>query len=308
MKIVYAGTPEFSVPPLKALLGTRHEVVAVYTQPDRPSGRGRKLQASPVKLAALEAERVVEQPLSLRNQQAIEQLASYQPDLMIVAAYGLILPTDVLNIPRLGCINIHASLLPRWRGAAPIQRAILAGDDETGITLMQMDAGLDTGAMLASARTEIGPHTTSAKLHDRLKLLGANLLMDKLDAIESQTLPAQEQEEHLATYATKLTKQEARVDWTLPATELDRQVRAFNPWPVSFSALADTHVKIWRAEPMAGQFEINPGSVIAHTAEGIDVSCGQGVLRISELQFAGKKRQAAGDILNSRNLVGECFA
>ena len=308
MKIVYAGTPEFSVPPLQALLGTRHEVVAVYTQPDRPAGRGRKLQASPVKAAALDAGLSVEQPTSLRDDAATDRLAAYRPDLMIVAAYGLILPRTVLAIPRLGCINVHASILPRWRGAAPIQRAILAGDDETGITLMQMDPGLDTGDMLATARTEIGPHTSSAELHDRLKRLGADLLLANLDAIEAQTLTALKQDDSQATYADKLNKQEARIDWSLSAAELDRQVRAFNPWPVSFTALAETNIKVWQAAPQPGDAGSSVGSVIAHTSDGIDVSCGQGILRITELQFAGRKRQAASEILNARDLTGAHFA
>ncbi len=307
MKIIYAGTPEFAVPALQMLAQSNHQVVAVYTQPDRPAGRGRKLQASPVKLCAEQFELPVQQPQSLRNEEASQCLLDYQADLMVVAAYGLILPQAVLDAPALGCINIHASLLPRWRGAAPIQRAILAGDSETGITLMQMDAGLDTGMMLAKSAISISDHSTAAQLHDQLSVLGAELLKNNLQALENQSIQGIPQDNSLATYADKLSKQEAAINWSLSAGLLSRQVRAFNPWPVSFTSLDGLPVKVWSAFCTDESATENPGRVIVHDREGVRVSCGEGVLCITELQFAGKKRQAAGQLLNARNLSGECF-
>jgi len=307
MKIIYAGTPEFAVPALEMLAQSSHQVVAVYTQPDRPAGRGRNLQASPIKLCAEQFGLSVEQPLSLRNDEAIQQLVDYQADLMVVAAYGLILPKQVLEAPRLGCVNIHASLLPRWRGAAPIQRAILAGDSETGITLMQMDVGLDTGAMLAKAQLAISNQSTAAELHDQLKIMGAELLEKHLQALESQSILAESQNDALATYADKLSKQEAEIDWNLSATTLARQIRAFNPWPVSFTSFHNQPVKIWSAVACNESSDLLPGRVIQHDRQGIKVSCGDGVLQIKELQFAGKKRQMADQILNARNLSDQSF-
>jgi methionyl-tRNA formyltransferase len=227
---------------------------------------------------------------------------------MVVAAYGLILPQAVLDAPRLGCVNIHASLLPRWRGAAPIQRAILAGDDESGITLMQMDAGLDTGAMLAKASLPIGQNTTAADLHDELKDLGAQLLQKNLPGLEAQTIVAEAQDDSLATYADKLSKQEAAIDWNLAAAVIHCQIRAFNPWPVSFSTLQDQPVKIWSAEVLDGSSDQLPGTVLQHDKQGITISCGEGLLRVTELQFAGKKRQSADQLLNARSLCGQSFA
>ncbi len=308
MKIIYAGTPEFAVSALEMLAQSSHEVVAVYTQPDRPAGRGRQLQASPVKLCAEGFGLPVEQPVSLRNIEAMQRLADYQADLMVVAAYGLILPQQVLDAPRLGCVNIHASLLPRWRGAAPIQRAILAGDSETGITLMQMDAGLDSGAMLAKAKLAITDQSTAAELHDQLKVMGAELLQTHLDALENQSIQAEVQDDTLATYADKLTKQEAAIDWNLSAPTLARQVRAFNPWPVSFTTFNNQPVKIWSAMAVSESSEQLPGRVIQHDRQGIKVSCGEGVLQIKELQFAGKKRQTADQVLNARDLSDHSFA
>ncbi len=308
MKIIYAGTPEFAVPALEMLALSSHQVVAVYTQPDRPAGRGRNLQASPVKLCAEGFGLTVEQPVSLRNQEAIQKLVDYQADLMVVAAYGLILPQQVLDAPRLGCVNIHASLLPRWRGAAPIQRAILAGDSETGITLMQMDVGLDTGAMLAKSRLTITDQSTAAELHDQLMVMGAKLLKAHLDALENQSIQAETQDDALATYADKLTKQEAAIDWRLSAFALARQIRAFNPWPVSFTTFNNQPVKIWSAIACNENSEEIPGRVIQHDRLGIKVSCGEGVLQIKELQFAGKKRQMADQVLNARNLSDQSFA
>ncbi|NLG77827.1 MAG: methionyl-tRNA formyltransferase, partial [Xanthomonadaceae bacterium] len=229
--IVFAGTPEFSVPTLKALLDSRHRVAAVYTQPDRPAGRGRQLTASPIKRVALEHGIHVEQPATLKDAAAVARLASFSADLMIVVAYGLLLPQSVLDTPRLGCVNVHASLLPRWRGAAPIQRAILAGDRETGVTIMQMDAGLDTGPMLLQRSTPIAERETSATLHDRLAAIGAEALLDALDSLP-QIVP-QAQPDEGVTYAAKIRKEEARIDWSRSASEIDRMVRAFDPWPVA---------------------------------------------------------------------------
>lgn len=307
MNIIYAGTPEFAVPPLQSLIDSDHQVVAVYTQPDRPAGRGRKLQVSPVKQCALDHGIAVEQPLSFKQIEAVDRLVAYQPDLMVVAAYGLILPQVVLDAPRLGCINIHASLLPRWRGAAPIQRAILAGDSQTGITLMQMDAGLDTGDMLATATVAIASTMTAAELHDALKQVGADLLMQNLPAIEAGSLPAHRQNDQLATYAAKLSKQEALIDWHKSASALQREIRAFNPWPVSYTQLDHQPVKIWSASVRNVSCTERPGRVFRHDKDGIHVCCGEGVLCISELQFAGKNRHSAEQVLNARNLTHEIF-
>ena len=307
MRIIYAGTPEFAVPALEALVHSSHDIVAVYTQPDRPAGRGRKIRLSPVKEKAIEHNLTVLQPQSFKSNEDIETLQSFAADLMIVAAYGLILPEAVLISPVLGCINIHASLLPRWRGAAPIQRAILAGDQYTGITLMQMDSGLDTGDILATARVEISEHMSSAELHDVLKETGPDLLMGQLDAIEKGTIKAIRQDESRACYAAKLSKQEARIDWSKSAQTLDREIRAFNPWPVSFTSLSGVNVKIWSAYVQSGHCSAQPGQVISHSRKGIQVCCGSGVLTITEMQFAGKNRSTAGQVLHSRNLGDEFF-
>lgn len=307
MKIIYAGTPEFAVPALEALIHSSHDIVAVYTQPDRPAGRGQKIRFSPVKEIAIQHDLTVVQPQSFKNDEDIELLRSYAADLMIVAAYGIILPEAVLIAPAHGCINIHASLLPRWRGAAPIQRCILAGDKFTGITLMQMDAGLDTGHMLATARVDISEHTNSADLHDVLKMSGASLLMGQLEAIEKGDIEAHQQDESQACYASKLSKQEAKMDWSKSAQTLDREIRAFNPWPVSFTSLSGVNVKIWSAFIQSDDLCAKPGLIVSHTRQGIQVCCGGGILTITELQFAGKKRGSAEQVLNSRNLSDEIF-
>lgn len=307
MKIIYAGTPEFSVPALELLAKSSHKVVGVYTQPDRQAGRGRKIQYSAVKQSALELGLEVFQPQSFKDPAQIQQLDALFADLMVVAAYGILLPSSVLEAPTLGCVNIHASLLPRWRGAAPIQRAILAGDKQTGITLMQMDKGLDTGDMLAIATTDIKDDATASSLHDDLMLMGAELLMQTLPDIESGRCSPVRQDERKACYAQKLTKQEAEIDWQKPAQDIQREIRAFNPWPVSFTYFQHQNVKLWQASFTDEEDNAQPGTVIAHTKQSIDVSCGKGVLRIKTLQFAGKKQTTADQLLNSRNLNRERF-
>jgi methionyl-tRNA formyltransferase len=301
LRLVFAGTPDFAVPSLAACIASGAEVVAVYTQPDRPAGRGRKLAASPVKQAALEAGIAVEQPETLRDKAARARLAAYAPDLMIVVAYGLILPKSVLALPRLGCWNVHASLLPRWRGAAPIQRAILAGDAETGVDLMQMEAGLDTGPVLLEARTPIAADDTGGTLHDRLAALGAETLADGLARVmRGDVLAARAQAEAGVTYAHKLDKAEAKLDWNLPARALARTVRAFDPWPVAEAEIHGERVRIWSAEAIEGAVDAAPGSIVATSREAIDVATGDGCLRIRELQRDGGKRVAVRDWLNAR--------
>jgi len=303
MRLVFAGTPEFARVALKALLAAGHEIVLVLTQPDRPAGRGLKLTPSPVKTEALAAGVPVMQPRSLRldgkyPEEAAEAhgaLRAAEADAMIVAAYGLILPRPVLDIPRLGCLNIHASLLPRWRGAAPIQRAIEAGDAETGITIMQMDAGLDTGDMLLKGALPIEPDQTAGELHDRLAVLGGELIVQALARLETGDLRASPQPEDGVTYAAKLDKAEAALDCTRPADELARRVLAFNPVPgatVRLPGLADP-VKAWRARALDEAATAAPGTVVRAGAAGVDVATGRGVLRLTELQKAGGKRQPA---------------
>ena len=310
LRIIYAGTPDFSVPALKALIDSRHEVVAVYTQPDRPAGRGRELRFSPVKETAVASHIPVYQPESLKDEAVQQQLAALGADLMVVTAYGLLLPRAVLQTPRLGCINIHASLLPRWRGAAPIQRAILAGDKKTGITIMQMDEGLDTGEMLAVAECDIKANDTGSSLHDKLMLLGAKTLMDVLPAIADGSVQAVKQDEHQATYAHKLSKAEARIDWQQSAVQIERAVRAFNAWPVAYTFFQrngkDASLRIWQAQVLTETaVGAEPGTVIGESAEGIDVATGEGVLRITELQAEGKRRMPAADFLNAGSLAGQ---
>lgn len=302
--LIFAGTPEFSVPALQALLGSRHRILAVYTQPDRPAGRGRQLAMSPVKESALKQGLPVEQPATLRDPLAIERLASWSADFMIVVAYGLLLPAPVLRAPRLGCINIHASLLPRWRGAAPIQRAILAGDQRTGVTIMQMDEGLDTGPMLLECETPIGPHETAGSLHDRLAALGAEALLTALDALATDQMQPRVQPHEGATYANKLRKEEAVIDWSRSAVEIDRQVRAFNPWPIAETRWDGQQLRIWEAQPLAKSVNAAAGCVIASGAAGVDVATGEGVLRVTRLQAPGRKAVPAGDFSNAHRLDG----
>jgi len=303
LRVVFAGTPEFSVPCLEACRTSGAEVVAVYTQPDRPAGRGRKLTPSPVKQAAVAAGIPVEQPESLKSEEARAALAAYTPDLMVVVAYGLILPRKVLAIPRLGCWNVHASLLPRWRGAAPIQRAILAGDAESGVDLMQMEAGLDTGPMLLERRTPISGDDTGGSLHDRLAALGADVLAEGLARVMAgETLAARPQPEEGVTYAHKLDKAEARLDFTRPAIALERQVRAFDPWPVAEGEISGEMLRIWAARAVEGSG--TPGAVLGVSRDGIDIACGEGALRVTALQRAGGKRITAADYLNAMKTRG----
>ena len=304
LRIIYAGTPEFAVPALQALLQSEHQVVAVYTQPDRPAGRGRKLQAGPVKACALAHDLPVYQPENFKSAQDLDDLVGLQADLMVVAAYGLLLPPAVLSAPRLGCINIHASLLPRWRGASPIQQAILAGDSHSGVTLMKMAQGLDNGDMIASRSVEIDSSWNAGDLHDRLAPLGAGLLIETLDDIEAALRNAQAQDEAQVSYAPRLLKQQAEVEWEKPLALLLREVRAFNPWPVSYTFVDDQNLRLWCAR--AGRHEAagQPGEVVLHDRGGVYVHCGDGVLQVTELQFAGRNRCDAEQALNARNLSG----
>ena len=301
LRLVFAGTPEFSVPCLEACRASGAQVVAAYTQPDRPAGRGRKLTPSPVKQAALAAGVPVEQPPSLKSADVQQVLADYRPDLLVVVAYGLILPRKVLAIPRLGCWNVHASLLPRWRGAAPIQRAICAGDEETGVDLMQMEAGLDTGPVMLQRRTPIRRDDTGGSLHDRLAALGAELLTEGLRRVlDGQSLPAAAQPEDGVTYARKLDKTEAKLDFSHAAIELERQVRAFDPWPVAEGTIAGETLRVRAAHAIARDHHAEPGQLLAAGHDGIEIACGQGVLRITALQRAGGRQISATDYINAR--------
>jgi len=320
LRIIYAGTPEFSVAALQALIDSEHEVVAVYSQPDRPAGRGRGLLMSPVKQKALAYDIPLYQPVSLKDEISQQQLKALNADLMVVTAYGLLLPPAVLQMPVFGCINIHASLLPRWRGAAPIQRAILAGDNKTGITIMQMDAGLDTGDMLAVASCDISERDTAASLHDKLMVLGVRALLPVLSAIATQTQKAIKQNETQACYAAKLNKAEAKIDWSLPAQDIERAIRAYNSWPVAYCHYQKKNkaakLRLWQAQ-LASQTmtqsikqavvskEIMPGMVLAESTQGIDVATGNGILRITELQAEGKRKMAVADFLNANSLLGQ---
>ncbi len=307
MRVVFAGTPEFAAQALAAILADGNEVVLVLTQPDRPAGRGMSLQASPVRQLALQHGLPVHQPFSLKSEEACQPIIEARPDVMVVAAYGLILPQAALDIPRLGCLNIHASLLPRWRGAAPIQRAILAGDAKTGVTIMRMEAGLDSGPMLLKESLPIADTETAGTLHDKLAALGARLIVEALPKLERGELPGDIQPEEGVTYAAKLEKAEAALDWRRPALLLDRAVRAFNPFPGATAQMDGQIIKIWRVAAVPGTGE--PGTVLAAGADGIVVACGEGALCLTELQKAGGKRLPAADFLRGFALKpGQRFA
>lgn len=300
LKIIFAGTPDFAARHLDALLTSEHQIVGVFTQPDRPAGRGNKLTPSPVKLLAQQHGLPVFQPKSLRPAESQQLVADLQADVMVVVAYGLILPQAVLDMPRLGCINVHGSLLPRWRGAAPIQRSLWAGDSETGVTIMQMDVGLDTGAMLLKLACPITAEDTSATLYTRLAELGPQGLLETLTHLSQGSIQPQPQDNALATYAEKLSKEEAQLDWSLSAAQLERCIRAFNPWPVSYFYVEEQPVKVWQATVLPHQASYQPGEVVQADKNGIQVATAEGILNIQTLQPAGKKAMSAQDILNSR--------
>ena len=302
LRILFAGTPEFAAVPLRAMLAEGYAPAAVLTQPDRRAGRGRELQASPVKQAAIAAGIPVYQPASLRGAEAAETIATLAPDLMVVVAYGQILPANLLDIPAHGCWNIHASLLPRWRGAAPIQRAIEAGDRETGVCIMQMDAGLDTGPVLHRVSTLLDGSETGGSLHDRLAELGARSLLECLRRLAAgERLEAVPQAPTGVSYARKLDKDEAQIDWSAPAELLERRVRAFNPWPVAWCSIGEERVRVWRADHLQQRHDCAPGAVLASDS-GIDVATGCEVLRLLELQPPGKRRMSAAEFLRARRL------
>ena len=302
LKVIFAGTPEFAAQHLQALIDSHHCVCAVYTQPDRKAGRGRKLHPSPVKALAQTQGIPVLQPLSLKSEEAQQEMAAFNADIMVVVAYGIILPLSILSTPRLGCVNVHASLLPRWRGAAPIQRAILAGDTQSGVCLMQMDKGLDTGAVLAVSSCPVSNKDTGQSLHDTLANLGSAQLASSLDQLAENKLRPQAQDDSQACYAAKLSKAEAQLDWQQSAEALARQVRAFNPWPVAFTRLDEEVVRIWQATPMQIDTPENcpAGAILSADKEGILVACSEGALRLETLQLPGGKALNAEQLLASR--------
>ncbi|MEG3223174.1 methionyl-tRNA formyltransferase [Vibrio gigantis] len=300
LRIVFAGTPDFAARHLAALLSSEHEVIAVYTQPDRPAGRGKKLTASPVKNIALENNIPVYQPENFKSDEAKQELADLNADIMVVVAYGLLLPQMVLDTPRLGCINVHGSILPRWRGAAPIQRSIWAGDKETGVTIMQMDIGLDTGDMLSIATLPIEATDTSASMYEKLAGLGPDALVECLSDIASGKAVAEKQDDELANYAKKLSKEEARISWSDDAAHIERCVRAFNPWPMSHFEATENSIKVWQSRVAEQTSDKSAGTILQADKTGIYVATGQGVLVLEQLQVPGKKAMSVQDILNSR--------
>ena len=303
LNIIFAGTPDFAAQHLQALLESEHNVIAVYTQPDKPAGRGKKLQASPVKQLAEQHKIPVYQPKSLRKEEAQAELKALNADVMVVVAYGLILPQAVLEAPKYGCLNVHGSILPRWRGAAPIQRAIWAGDQQTGVTIMQMDVGLDTGDMLHKVTTPILPTETSASLYAKLAKLAPPALLEVLNGLAIQQFKPEKQDESLANYAEKLTKEEAKLDWTLSATQLERNIRAFNPAPIAYLIVnvngVEERVKIYQAQVLPHQ-EKTAGTVLNVSKNGIEIATAEGVLNITQLQPSGKKPMSVQDFLNGR--------
>lgn len=298
LRIVFAGTPDFAAQHLDALIQSHHDIIAVYSQPDRPAGRGKKLKASEVKQLALTHDIPVYQPENFKSDEAKQQLADLDADIMVVVAYGLLLPKAVLETPKLGCINVHGSILPRWRGAAPIQRAIWAGDAETGVTIMQMDEGLDTGDMISIATCPIEASDTSATLYAKLAQLGPTALIDTLASIANGSAKAEKQNDELANYAKKLSKDEANIDWQMPAQQIERNIRAFNPWPICFTQMQGNTVKVYAAELV--NLDGNVGEVLAADKTGITVATGEGALKITQLQPQGKKLMSVQDFLNGR--------
>ena len=310
LRIIFAGTPDFAARHLQALIDSEHQIVGVYSQPDRPAGRGKKLKASEVKELALQHDLPVFQPASLKSDDALSELSSLNADIMIVVAYGLLLPKAILEAPRLGCLNVHGSILPRWRGAAPIQRAIWAGDEETGVTIMQMDEGLDTGDMLHISRCPIDATETSASLYAKLADLGPSALIETIAKLANGEITAQVQDDQQANYAKKLSKEEANIDWSMDASQIERNIRAFNPWPVCFTQMGDNTVKIYQANVFEQQG--NAGTVLQSDKHGIVIACGTNALNITQLQPQGKKPMAITDFLNGRadwvtpgTLIGE---
>ncbi|URQ98656.1 methionyl-tRNA formyltransferase [Pseudoalteromonas sp. SCSIO 43095] len=299
LRIIFAGTPDFAARHLQALIDSEHQIVGIYSQPDRPAGRGKKLKASEVKALALEHDLPVFQPQSLKTDEALEELSSLNADIMIVVAYGLILPKAILDAPRLGCLNVHGSILPRWRGAAPIQRAIWAGDQQTGVTIMQMDEGLDTGDMLHISRCPIDSTETSASLYAKLAELGPDALIDTINRLANGDITPEPQNDADANYAKKLSKDEANIDWSMDAEQIERNIRAFNPWPVCFTQMRGNTVKIYQANVVEQSGAA--GTVLASDKNGIVVACGKHALSISELQPQGKKPMAINDFLNGRS-------
>jgi methionyl-tRNA formyltransferase len=317
LRVAFAGTPDFALPAFQSLVRSRHTVVGVLTQPDRPKGRGRHLAASPVKLAAQNAGIPVSQPVTLKTEADRADLAAWQPDVLVVVAYGLILPRAALDLPRLGCVNIHASLLPRWRGAAPIQRAILAGDARSGVSIMRMEAGLDTGPVFLERPTVIGPDETGGSLHDRLAAEGASAVLQVLDELSTNSARSTPQREDGVTYAAKIDKAEALIDWSRPAVEIGRLVRAFNPWPIAETRLDGEQLRIYSAELVDDNHEAiigesdpkgsdpkETGTIVAINSDSIVVACGRGRLALTELQRPGRRPVAARDLINTLNLAG----
>lgn len=300
LTIVFAGTPEFGLPCLDALSQSPHQLCAVYTQPDRPAGRGRQLHASPVKQWALSHDIPVFQPLNFKTQDSIAEFAALKPDLMIVIAYGLILPSSILAIPRLGCINVHASLLPRWRGASPIQHAIMKGDEQSGITLMQMDAGMDTGPMLGHLACPISPSDTAASLHDKLAQLSAKPLLTLLDALANNKAYPEQQNNELATYAGKINKEDARINWLDSAVAIALKIRAFNPWPIAYTMIGPEVLRIHQAQVFAADSSALPGTILSIDKKGMLVATGKQGLLVEMIQFSGGKAMHVADWLNSR--------
>ena len=306
LKIIFAGTPEFAAVSLQALLSSQHQIIAVYTQPDRPAGRGQKLQMSAVKQIAQDAQLPIYQP-SKFNKDVCLQVKQLNADVMVVSAYGLMLPKEVLITPKLGCVNIHASLLPRWRGAAPIQRAIIAGDKQTGITIMQMVEKLDAGPCLYQQQCEITAEETGASLHDRLANLSAQKIAQVLQQLKDQQLVAVPQNESLVTYAKKLSKTEANINWHESATQIERKIRAYNAWPVAYTFLEGARIRIWNASTSSAQTQLDPGTVIEANDQGIQVATGEGILQIHTLQLSGAKQISAKDFNNAHNILHQCF-